>query len=331
VGSAEILARARVLGAKEIAPGETGWVQLALRQPAAVVRGDRFILRRPSPPATLGGGEVLDAHPGRQHRRFRPEVLARLQTLAVGTPGDLLLQKLQRLEPIALAKFQREAGLEPAQFAEALAEVLGDGRARQLDQVLLSESRFQTIIGQMGQTVGQYHAHNPLRLGMPREELRSRLKLTAALFNALLPHSGLVEEGALVRTAGHTIRFTAAQQTRLEALLADFARAGVNSPSVKEAQAAVGEEVYYALVDLGELVPLNEGVVYAWEEYGRVVAQISAFMRQNGPTSAAEVRDLLDTSRKYVIALLEHLDQRQITRRTGEVRELVEIKKPSPP
>ena len=323
VGSAEILARARVLGAKEIAPGETGWVQLALRQPAAVVRGDRFILRRPSPPATLGGGEVLDAHPGRQHRRFRPEVLARLQTLSQGTPSDLLLQKLQRLEPIALAKFQREAGLEPAQFAEALAEVLGDGRARQLDQILLSESRFQTVIGQMGQTVGQYHADNPLRLGMPREELRSRLKLTAALFNALLPHSGLIEEGTLVRMAGHAIRFTAAQQARLEALLADFARVGVNSPSVKEAQAAVGEEVYYALVDLGELVPLNEGVVYARAEYGRVVAQISEFMRQNGPTSAAEVRDLLDTSRKYVIALLEHLDQRHLTRRTGEVRELV--------
>lgn len=331
VGSAEILARARVLGAAEIAPGATGWVQLALRQPAAVVRGDRFILRRPSPPTTLGGGEVLDAHPGRQHRRFRPDVLARLQTLAVGTHGDLLLQKLQRLEPIPLAKFQREAGLEPAQFAEALAEVLGDGRARQLDQLLLSESRFQTAIGQMGQTVGQYHAQYPLRLGMPREELRSRLKLTAALFNALLPHSELVEESALVRTADHTIRFTAAQQARVDGLLAQFGRAGVNSPSVKEAQAAVGEDVYYALVDLGELVPLNEGVVYGREEYGRLVAQISEFMRQNGSTSAAEVRDLLDTSRKYVIALLEHLDQRQLTRRTGEVRELVEIKKPSPP
>lgn len=331
VGSAEILARARVLGAAEIAPGATGWVQLALRQPAAVVRGDRFILRRPSPPTTLGGGEVLDAHPGRQHRRFRPDVLARLQTLAVGTPGDLLLQKLQRLEPIPLAKFQREAGLEPAQFAEALAEVLGDGRARQLDQLLLSESRFQTAIGQMGQTVGQYHAQYPLRLGMPREELRSRLKLTAALFNALLPHSELVEESALVRTTDHTIRFTAAQQARVDGLLAQFGRAGVNSPSVKEAQAAVGEDVYYALVDLGELVPLNEGVVYGREEYGRLVAQISEFMRQNGSTSAAEVRDLLDTSRKYVIALLEHLDQRQLTRRTGEVRELVEIKKPSPP
>jgi selenocysteine-specific elongation factor len=213
--------------------------------------------------------------------------------------------------------------LDANQFGEALAEVLGDGRARQLGQVLLSESRFQTIIGQMGQLVGHYHAQNSLRLGMPREELRSRLKLTAPLFNAVVPHSGLIEEGALVRTADHAIRFTTVQQTRLEVLLADFARAGVNSPSVKEAQAAVGEDVYYALVDLEELVPLNEGVVYAREEYGRLIAQITAFMRRNGPTTAAEVRDLLDTSRKYVIALLEHLDQRQLTRRAGEVRELV--------
>ncbi|MEM7118702.1 MAG: selenocysteine-specific translation elongation factor, partial [Chloroflexota bacterium] len=77
VGAAEVVARTRVLGAKQIDPGEEGWLQLALSESAAIVRGDRFILRRPSPGATLGGGKVLDPYPGRRHRRFRPDVIAR--------------------------------------------------------------------------------------------------------------------------------------------------------------------------------------------------------------------------------------------------------------
>lgn len=324
VGAAEVVARARVLGQADIAPGHTGWVQFALRDPIAVLRGDRFIIRQPSPPATIGGGEVLDAHPGRQHRRFRPEVVARLRTLEQGTPGDLLLQKLQRLEPITAVKFQREAGLDAAQFEEALAEVLADGRAKQVEQTLLSRGRYQALLGEMAQLVRQYHAQNPLRLGMPREEIRSRLKLTAALFTPLLAQSSLVvvRGGALVCEPDHTVRFTAAQEARIATLRQQLAHAGVQSPSVKEVQAAVGEDVYYALVDMGELVPLNESVVYATADYQALVGQITAYLQAHGATSTADVRDLLNASRKYVIALLEHLDEQKITRRTADLREL---------
>ncbi|MGD2079391.1 MAG: selenocysteine-specific translation elongation factor, partial [Chloroflexota bacterium] len=100
VGAAETIARTRVLGQKGIAPGEKGWLQLALRQPIAVNRGDHFILRRPSPASTIGGGIVLDPHPGRRHRRFRAEVISRLQTLEAGEPDDLLLQTAARQEPV---------------------------------------------------------------------------------------------------------------------------------------------------------------------------------------------------------------------------------------
>lgn len=323
IGAAEVLARTRILGSKEILPGERGWVQLALREPVAVLRGDHFIIRRPSPAATVGGGQILDPHPGRQHRRFRPEVIERLKTLEQGTPGDLLLQKLLRAEPANIKKFQRQTGLDDQQFEEALQELLDDKRVIQLEQQLISRASYQHHLGEMSSTVRRYHQQHPLRLGMPREELRSRLKLPAALFTPLVTESDLVEDGALVRTAEHEVKFSSAQQKQIDQLLALFSREGINSPSVKDAKAAVGDDVYFALVDLGQLVPLNEAVVYAAAEYQEITQKIIDFLQQNGQITAAEVRDLLDTSRKYIIAILEHLDQQKITRRTGDVRELV--------
>ncbi|MCB0035749.1 MAG: SelB C-terminal domain-containing protein, partial [Anaerolineales bacterium] len=323
IGAAEVLARTRILGSKEILPGERGWVQLALREPVAVLRGDHFIIRRPSPAATVGGGQILDPHPGRQHRRFRPEVIERLKTLEQGTPGDLLLQKLLRAEPANIRKFQRQTGLDDKQFEKALQELLDDQRVIQLEQQLISRASYQHHIGEMNSMVRRYHQQHPLRLGMPREELRSRLKLPAALFTPLVAKTDLVEDGALVRTAEHEVKFSPTQQKQIDQLLAQFSREGINSPSVKDAKAAVGDDVYFALVDLGQLVPLNEAVVYAAAEYQEITQKIIDFLQQNGQITAAEVRDLLDTSRKYIIAILEHLDQQKITRRTGDVRELI--------
>ncbi|HZY44441.1 MAG TPA: selenocysteine-specific translation elongation factor, partial [Anaerolineae bacterium] len=89
-GAAEVPAHIRLLNDQSIAPGQTTWVQFALREELAVIKGDRFIVRLPSPSITLGGGTVIDPQPGRRHRRFRSDVIARLKTLAQGTPSELL-------------------------------------------------------------------------------------------------------------------------------------------------------------------------------------------------------------------------------------------------
>jgi selenocysteine-specific elongation factor len=109
----------------------------------------------------------------------------------------------------------------------------------------------------------------------------------------------------------------------VDELLRRFSKAGVNSPSVKDVQASVGEDVYFAMIDLDELVQLNEDVVYATAQYDELVAQIQDYLKRNQRVNAAQVRDLLGTSRKYAIALLEHLDDVRVTRRVGDERELI--------
>ncbi|MCP4418930.1 MAG: hypothetical protein GY805_20120, partial [Chloroflexi bacterium] len=174
------------------------------------------------------------------------------------------------------------------------------------------------------QLVADFHQNYPLRLGISREELRSRLKLKAAVFNPLMAQAAadnlLTEAGALVHAAAHEIRFSAAQQRKIDNLLRRFTQLGINSPSVKECKTAVDDDVYFALVDLGRLRPISAEVVYDQAAYDQIIDKLMSHLRAKGSLNAAEARDLLNTSRKYAIALLEHMDERRLTRRVGDNR-----------
>jgi len=326
VGAAEVVARTRVLGAKQINPGETGWLQLALSEPITAARRDRFILRRPSPGETLGGGLVLDPHPGRRHRRFRADVVERLETLAQGTPAELLLQTLRRLEPVAKNKLFKQSGMDEGTAVAALAELETENQIITLNKQVLTQAGWQDLLDKLTSTLQLYHRENQLRLGMPREELRSRLKLSPSVFNPLIQAATeanlTVEEGTLLRQPSHQITFSDKQETAVASLLRRMSIAGVASPSVKECKTAVGDDVYFALLDLGKLKQLNNDVVYATPDYKRIVGQIIQFLQKNDEIDAAQTRDLLKTSRKYAIALLEHLDDIKVTKRVGDKRVL---------
>jgi selenocysteine-specific elongation factor len=327
IGAAEVAARARVIGDEQIAPGETGWLQLALTQPVAAARGDRFILRRPTPGATLGGGRVLDPHPRRRHRRLRPDVVERFRALAQGTPEELLLATLARSGPLPTATLLERAGVSSDEGVPEVARLVAAGQLLAIGKSVVTPGHWQGLQARALDELAQYHASAPLRPGMEREELRSRLQLTPPLFAALreslLAAGAAVESGSLLHLPDHRVRFSAAQEAAVARLNALLAAQGVNSPSVKECKALVGEALYFALVDLGQLRPINDEVVYALPLYTELIAHLQAHLRARGAITAAEARDVLGTSRKYAIALLEHLDELRLTRRVGDTRELV--------
>jgi len=332
-GSAETVARVRLLGTETLAPGESGWVQLELEDPLPLVRGDRFIIRIPSPAVTVGGGEVVDPNPGRKHRRFRPEVLARLETLARGTPAEVLLQTLERRGPLTVRDLLEVSGLGEAAPA-ALAELFSTGDAVVLDAVpeptparlVVSRSWWSATTARMRDELAAYHARYPLRPGMSREELRSALRLDPRAYNGLMARAAadglVVDEAATVRLPEHQVRFTPQQQQAVDDLLARFRAAPYATPSVKEAAALVGEEVLGVLLARGDLVQVSPEVLFLRETYEEMVERIRAHIQQQGSITLAQVRDLFQTSRKYAQALLEYLDSVGVTRRVGDERVL---------
>jgi len=336
-GAAETTARVRLLGQETLPAGQTGWVQLQLQEPVTLVKGDRFIVRVPSPPATVGGGVIVDPYPGRKHRRFRPETLARLETLAQGSPAEILLQALERYGPISGHDLLSTSDLGDT-APDALAQLLDEGQAIILDsntsdqqpasskQLLASRTWWSALTDRLSQQLSSYHERFPLRGGMGREALRSGLKLEAKLFNAVMARAvadGLiVDEGTMVRLPSHTVQLTSEQQQQVNALLSRFRRQPYTTPSFKEGAAAVGEDVLGVLIARGDMVQVSSDVLFLPETYEDMVAQVRTHIEREGSITLGQTRDLFGTSRKYAQALLEHLDEAGVTKRVGDTRVL---------
>lgn len=336
LGTAEILARVRLLGTEELKPGQEGWLQLELREPTVAVRGDRYILRRPSPGETLGGGVVVDAQPKRRHKRFDAAVLARLEALRHGSPAEVLLQAFQGPAALAVREAVARARLAEDQAAQALNELLAGGTlvllepgeaAPSAELLAWGIAQWSAETERAAREVVNYHRANPLRRGIPREELKSRLRIAAPrLFNALMRRwvaDGVLEEGgSLVWRSGYTVRLSAQQQALADRLLAKFAQSPFAPPTVKDAQAEIGEDLFNALLELGELVAVSPEVAFRRQDYDRMVAMVRQHFASQDTLTAAQFRDLLNTSRRYVLAFLEHLDAQGITIREGDARRL---------
>ena len=336
LGAAEVQARVRLLGSEELQPAEEGWLQLELNEPIVAIRGDRYILRRPSPGETLGGGTLVDPHPKGRHKRFSAQELASLDTLARGTPTEILYQSLLALGTATLQDVITRSNLDSSTANHAIQELIAQGEIITLENGeqtaitpltrVTNKSYWEQIKRQVLQEVGDYHKIYPLRRGIPREELKSRLKLSPRLFNTALrrisSEGNLEETGSLVQHVGYEIQFNPQQQRSVDGLLARFIASPFSPPTAKECLTEVGEELYNAMIEVGLLIPIPPDVVFRKQDYDLMLSEIISLLNMKGTITAAEVRDHFNTSRRYVLALLEYLDSQGITVREGDSRRL---------
>lgn len=330
-GTSEAIGSVRILGADGIGPGEEGWVQIELRHPLILMRGDRFILRRPSPSETLGGGQVIDPGPKDRHKRYDTEVINNLEALSKGSPGDVLLQAAHALGAGSVRDVIARAHLDPAIAHDALRECIqnnvlicleGENPSINSDDFLLSASYWMILKENIRQTLQLFHQTWPLKRGMPREELKSKLKLSSRLFNSAIKNLDLQANGIWLALPGHSIQLTKDQQAKTAALLKQFDSMPYSPPGVKECQKEIGEDLFSALLELGEVILVSADVAFRRKDYEAMVSKIRDLIKDKGQISAAEVRDVFNTSRKYSLALLEHLDATGITIRDGDYRKL---------
>ncbi len=335
LGTAETMAMLRLLGVDELVPGQEGWIQLELGNPLVAVRGDRYILRRPSPGETLGGGTIVDAQPKSRHKRFDENVLESLATLAKGSPADVLFEAACALNASPAKDMVARSHLESEPAAHALLDLVAAGRLVALedgavlpssDTLVIALPHWNELLEKANRTISSYHDKYPLRQGMPREEFKSRLNLPPRLFNAvvgkLASEKVLVESGNAIAKAGHEIRFDTEQQAKIRAMMKRFEQNPYGPPTLKECQDEFGGEIVGALVELGKLEAVSGEIVFRKEDYDLMVEKVRATLEQDGQITLAEVRDLFRTSRKYAQALLEHLDAIGVTSRDGDYRKL---------
>jgi len=217
---------------------------------------------------------------------------------------------------------------------QALETLLKEDRVRHTGTYWFAQAVWETLREETARLLREQHQHYPLRSGLSKEEWRARLglppKMAHEVLAALLGEEVVTEAVSVTGAAGSTLRlpnfspgFTAEQQQQVDRLLHQFHEHPFTPPGRVEAEALVGGEVVGALIEQGTLVKVGNAadvVLFLRESYDEAVARLLAYLREHGKMTAAEARDVLGTTRKYILPLLEHMDERRLTRRIGDER-----------
>jgi selenocysteine-specific elongation factor len=321
-GAAQVLAKVRLLEGDELKPGETAWAQFVLENPIAMVNGDHYIIR--STTDTLGGGKIIDAHAKRLRRR-QPDVLRSLKVKDEGTLDEVILSLLTAKQLAEtgdlLSRSQLPAGDANAVIDDLIAAggvvTIGQGEHR----LLMTAAGWEGVVKTSSGFLQEYHKKYPLRPGMPREELRNKLKMGSAGLAVLLKlveAGNIAEEGTDIRLPPFHIQLNATQQAKISAFLDSLAK----SPYTPPADLIPEPDLLNLLVAQGKVVKVAEGLVFSIKAYNEMLGQVTAHLKANGNITLGEARDLLHTSRKYAQGFMEYLDSRKITRRVGDDRVL---------
>jgi len=319
-GTAETQAKARLLEADELKPGETGWVQLKLLSPLAVVNGDHFIVR--SPMETLGGGRILDSHP-RRLRRFRAAVIENLRVREKGSSQEVILSILESKQPLDFKTIMAQSDLSETEAKHALEFLTQEGKivaaGEGENRLFFTKAGWENLKDKARAMVEEYHHSFATRPGMPKAELASKLKLKSPYpLTRLISEGFLTEEGANVRLPSHRIRLAPQQQAKVEAFLKSLASNPYSPPTDQIPE----PDLVNLLVRQGQVVRVAPNIIFAASAYDEMVEKVTSHLREHGTITLAQVRDLFQTSRKYAQAFLEYLDQKRITRRIGDERVL---------
>jgi selenocysteine-specific elongation factor len=310
--AAETMAKVRLLENELIKPGETGWAQFVLEKPLAVIKGDRYIIR--SPMETLGGGIIVDAHPKRL-KRFKPEILANLKARMSDTVGEAVIALLENKQPLEITTISAQVNITKEGALAAIETLVEEGRIIALGEgerrLYFTSSGWQKIVTQTTSALTEYHKKYPVRPGMPRVELMTRLKLGNYINQAVeyMSKQGVIAEaGANIKLPGHKTQLTAEQLAKIDA----FIKSLESNPFSPPGDFIPEPDLVTMLIEQGRVVRVSDGIIYTAAAYQEMKEKITL----------AEVRDMFQPSRKYAQALLEYLDREKVTRRVEDDRVL---------
>ena len=324
--TSEVMIELSLLERDELRGGEAGWVQLFATQPVVALDADRFILRVPSPAATVAGGVIVDSAP-RRHRRRDPAVLADLAARERADPATAAVLELGK-HPwgLAGAELAGRLGLSPEQVETVLLPLIDREAVRRLASRWLTREQWDRSVTRVLSGLTAYHEAQPLRRGMPKEELRSRTGIPAEMFAALLTtlaaEQTVVDQGGEVAAAAHHPALTSEQETAIAAFVAELQGQPFNPPPLPDLirrYQLTPALLQYLVVD-GRVVRVNDDTAFARAAYDDAVRRIRDHLTKHRTLTVAAARDVLGSSRRYVLPLLEWLDAQKITRRVGDDR-----------
>jgi selenocysteine-specific elongation factor len=335
LGTAEVLGRISLLDKEELEPGETALAQLVLEKEMVALGGDRFVIRSYSPMVTIGGGTVIEPE-AKKAKRYRKDILEKMQVKLAGTPEEKLYELIRERAFCDWQRLAKELNYDSAQVKLNLNLLQETGKVAILHpgDYVVAEEKVLELAAKAKVLVEGSHREFPLRIGMPKEELRTRLggEIGQKIFNALLEYwltkDYFAKLGDKVAVPNYRPSPTPEQEQRLTKIIQALEKEPYQPPIKKELanilqiSGEVMEELLQFLIGQGKIIKISEEIYLMADSLKQLQQIIAELYRDKGEIVLGEVRDITGSSRKYILPLLEYLDQIKFTRRTGEKRVL---------
>ena len=337
LGTAERMGKLVLLGdAEKVEPKETAYCQVLLTEPLLVMRGDHFIVRDETAQRTLGGGEIVDPRALR-HRRREKGTEERLRTLHEGETPEMIRGFLDGDASLAtgvdsICQFLNLKREETRTWLEQTEGLRSFNSER--ERVYTTENKWNGFRQRLRSTLETFHGSHPLAPGMDLEEVRTRLaagvsvRLFRDLADLLAAEGVCARDGNHLRLPDHRVEMGTQEKLLSEKITAALARNPLAPPYLKEVEKALGverprlNEVIRVMERQGEIVRVTTELYYLADSIDRIKTDLYSYFENHEEMSAATFRDILQSSRKYTIPVLEHFDRTGVTMRVGDVRKL---------
>jgi selenocysteine-specific elongation factor len=336
-GTSETIARIIVYNSDEahgeVKPGVSCYCQFRLEDPVVVLSGDRYIIRRFSPLETIGGGEILDPFPV---RRKKGAGIDDLMVFKEGSLKDKIGIKVRRYRSRGVSTGEIVGWVQGdvPEIESAITQLLKEGTlVRSQDMLVHKDGLFafrETVMAE----VGRFHKENPLKQGVPREELRAKVRVGGKddekFFDGLIAMiNDLTVDKDIIRLTGFSVALSNADEGTKQRILAALDKEGFQPPLKNELalQLSIKEKELNDLLMLlakeGLLVRISDSIFITKVRYDAMIGSLKKFYAKKNEMSIAEFRDMLGTTRKYALPFVEYLDSKKITLRVGDIRRLM--------
>ncbi|SES74023.1 selenocysteine-specific translation elongation factor SelB [Natronincola peptidivorans] len=334
-GSTEIFARVVLLEKEELAPGESSFVQFRLEESIAVKKGDHIVVRFYSPLETIGGAIVIDSNP-KKNKRFDDNLIKELAVKEKGAPEDILAKLIERYsQDFPDINFLAKSTAQQVGDIHTLLQKLKEKEVIIVlnDTIVLHRNYYEGLKEKAIDLLHSYHQSNSLRLGMIKEEFKSRLlpknsgKIGDAFLDVLVRDRNIKILGKYVALNDFEITFNKTQLEIKKIIENAYLKDPFITPKIEDVIANAAhkkqdvEQVIEALLGK-ELIRINSDIILHEKSYIKARNLIIEYINKNGSISLSEFRDLLCTSRKYAVALIEHFDNIRLTKRVEDKRTL---------
>lgn len=337
-GTSEILGNLVLLDREELEPGESVVAQIRLEYPVSLVKDDRFVIRSYSPVYTIGGGEIINPIP-KKHKRFRPEIYDGLHSLTEKEPEDIVAWHVREsvFAGVTFSDLKIMSNLPEKRLDTVIQSLLSKQTAMLVDKearIYIHRDTFDKLTKQCENFLGEYHSANPLKAGMSKGELNSKLpsSLGAKMFNLMIDR--MIKDGRIVLSEdivhlkSHKVSLGTDQADVRKKILGVYATDGLTPPYFKDLCKTLdigseqAKDVLMLLVEEGKIVKAKEDLFFHAAAVEKLKEKTVGFLKANGEMTTPQFKEIAGVSRKYLIPLIEHFDSKNVTLRVGDIRKL---------